>query len=243
MIFMAALPYSGSTAIAAFLATGARAMLLQERGEGQWLVPGLCENDRWESTKRVDLRSVRAVWLRKFQEHRRHASSTGFVIEKSPPNLVRFDALMSTFARTSAFACSRDPIASCASLLRNHHPYESLEGQARDRVLDGIVDKWIVRSRQLRTLIDRLGLPVLAYERFCLDPVGAMSGLDLPAGLLEGIVSDVEISVKGGPARPIENRDVNARAVLRKSDLDRLVDRLRPEQELLAFFGRSPDRP
>lgn len=237
MIFMAALPYSGSTVVVSFLDTSHRSMLLQERGEGQWLVPGLCDQDRWDAAKRVDHRSVKAVWLRAFQSRRRDDPSIDFVIEKSPPNIVRFEALLSDFERTSAFACSREPMASCASLFRNHHPHTDLEGVERDRVLSGIVAKWIERSMVLRDLVERLSLPVVSYEQFCVDPLDSVIEIGLPEALVESIRDNVAIGVKGESPQPIANRNREARSVLRASDLDLLTERLQAHGSLLDFFG------
>lgn len=241
MVFMATLPYSGSTAVISFLDTSHRSMLLQERGEGQWLIPGLCDRDRWTSSKRVDHRSVKAVWLRAFQDRRRRDPSIDFVIEKSPPNIVRFEDLRSDFERTSAFACSREPLASCASLLRNHHPHAELEGVERERVLASIVDKWIERSMVLRDLIERLSLPVLSYEHFCADPLGSVSKLGLPEDLVESIDDGAAISVKGASPMPIVDRNREARSVLGAPDLDLLIERLRAHGGLLDFFGHGEE--
>ena len=47
VLFILAPPYTGSTAIATLLNSSTRTMLLHEQGEGQWLIPGLCAEDRW----------------------------------------------------------------------------------------------------------------------------------------------------------------------------------------------------
>ena len=52
--FLITPPYSGSTAIAKLLNTSRKTMTLNSKGEGQWLVPGLCEKDRWNPDKEVD---------------------------------------------------------------------------------------------------------------------------------------------------------------------------------------------
>ena len=75
-IFIVTPPYSGSTALCKVLNTSHRSMLLAPNGEGQNLVPGLCNTDRWQPGLDVDYESVRAVWLSKFS-HREKSSKYG----------------------------------------------------------------------------------------------------------------------------------------------------------------------
>jgi len=62
-LFIITPPYSGSTALAKFLNTSKQISLFGLKGEGQWLIPGLCEKNRWEKDKYINYSSVKAVWL------------------------------------------------------------------------------------------------------------------------------------------------------------------------------------
>ena len=65
-LFIITPPYSGSTALSALLNTSHRVMFLHPKAEGQWLIPALCV-DRWNSDKKVEFSSIKAVWLSKYQ--------------------------------------------------------------------------------------------------------------------------------------------------------------------------------
>ena len=237
MLLIVTPPYSGSTAIAAMLETSPIAMLLQERGEGQWLVPGLCEPDRWDPDKKVDYASVRATWLRRFQDARRQRPELDLVIEKSPPNMVRLEAMIECFQRVSVFAYNREPLASCASLFHNHHAQRLLDGAERTAVVDALAHKWIQRSRTIRDLVERRNMPLLAYEQFCADPAGSIKRLGLPESIVNSIVPGANVSVKGGAPSPISNRNQTRTGVFTANDTDRLRDAFRTDPDLLAFFG------
>ena len=60
-IFMLTAPNSGSTAISQIFENSPNIASLQKRGEGQWLIKGLCSNDRWSSEKVVNKESIRSV--------------------------------------------------------------------------------------------------------------------------------------------------------------------------------------
>ena len=69
--FLVTPPYSGSTAIAKILETSHKIMALHSNAEGQWIVPGLCEKDRWDPDKKINYESVKAVWLNTFQKEKK----------------------------------------------------------------------------------------------------------------------------------------------------------------------------
>ena len=242
VLFILTPPYSGSTALAALLDSGPRTMILQERAEGQWLVPGLCDADRWDPGKSIDLTSIRRTWLARYQELRRDQPSIEIVIEKSPPNMMRFDALARSFPDHSGLVFNRDPFASCASVFHHHHRARALTLQERRDTFGMIASKWVDRSRQLRELIDRRSLPFLNYERFCESPSVLRPLLDLPDGVVESIDFGATVAVKGGAARPIANQNAERLVDLDPVDLEHLAGCLAPHQALLESFGYAlPD--
>ena len=105
-IFWLTFRNSGSTAIAQLLSTNPLVALLNKRGEGQWLVPGMCEHDRWDEAKPVDFDSVKAVWLNRYQQikARRTDREIKYILEKSPPNIMRIRSLIGLFRKTIAVA-------------------------------------------------------------------------------------------------------------------------------------------
>ena len=134
-LFVVTPPYSGSTALTRLLNTGQRTTLLHRRGEGQWLIPGLSQKDRWDPEKKVNYESVRAVWLHEYQRLRRADNRAEVVIEKSPPNMVRLEELSSLFRYRSFLANNRNPYANCASMLYRHYDAQAIGMKERMRIL------------------------------------------------------------------------------------------------------------
>ena len=56
-LFIITPPRSGSTALAQILNSAQETTFLNKRGEGQWLIPGLCEADRWNPDTFVNTHS------------------------------------------------------------------------------------------------------------------------------------------------------------------------------------------
>ena len=121
-LFVATLPNSGSTALAGFLDSAPRAVKLAPDGEGQGLVPEMsAPARRWDPATPLDFGLVRAVWI---DRALRAGPGPRLVIEKSPPNLCRFRALLAAFADmpSTVIRFTRDPYAVCASWARRYPP-------------------------------------------------------------------------------------------------------------------------
>src|SRR5690606_7365225 len=82
-LFIVTPPFSGSTALAELLHSSPAVGFLQERAEGQWLVPGLCADARWDPTLPVDYAAVQAVWLQRWQQLRQVQPQLQVIVEKS----------------------------------------------------------------------------------------------------------------------------------------------------------------
>ena len=202
-IFIITPPNSGSTALAQILNTSPRTMLLRPNGEGQWLIPGMCEADRWNPDKEVDYESVRAVWLSAYQEQQELNPSICAVIEKSPPNMVRLNRLIALFDHVTLLANNRDPYASCASILHRLQDVSSLSLDHRVSILEGLAGDWVDRSRLIAALLDVHGCPLLTYEEFCADPSRVISVPGMPLEVSSSISSSDLVRVKDYAPQPV----------------------------------------
>ena len=236
-LFIVTPPYSGSTALAALLNTSHRTMMLQERGEGQWLVPGLCEKDRWSQDKEIDYQSVKAVWLNKYQQMKRTNQNIDVVIEKSPPNLIRIEMLSRQFREFSFLANNRDPYANCASILYRNYDADNMSVAERTAALSTLARDWIMRSLILKHLISDLQMPLLTYEDFCRNPALVLNMLRIPARALETINPRAYVKVKDYKSQPISNQNARQISKLTLEELEYISYELKPHRELLSFFG------
>lgn len=242
-IFIVTPPCSGSTALAKILCTSRYATLLHHKGEGQWLVPGLCEPDRWRADKQVNYESVRAVWLAKFQERKAANNDLEIVIEKSPPNIVRQNHLTALFKNRLLLANNRDPYANCASRLYRKYDTASMDRTDRLKALTGLAKSWLSMARQIRQLVIDHNAPLLTYEQFCQEPGIVLDKLPLPDRFAESINLGARVRIKDYEPTVIVNRNEAQVALLTDEELSSIHDVLHPEEHLLAFFGYSSGTP
>jgi len=236
-LFIITLPYSGSTALSELLNSSHRTMILQERGEAQWLVPGLCEEDRWDPKKKVNFLSVKAVWLNKYQQVKRLTQNIDVVIEKSPPNMMRIEELSSQFLDYSFIANNRNPYATCASILYRNYNAENISSNQRRDILEYETKDWLLRSYKIKELITRLNIPLLTYENFCHEPESILKILNLPDGVAETINPHAAVKVKDYKTQPITNQNERQISNLTDAEIAHIGNILAAHSGLLEFFG------
>ncbi len=236
-LFIITPPYSGSTALSELLNTSHRTMILQPRGEGQWLVPGLCEKDRWNPEKEVNYLSVKATWLSVYQQVKRLTQNVDVVIEKSPPNMMRLEQLSSQFRDYSFIANNRDPYANCASILYRNHDAGNLSPDKRKEVLGFLTKQWLMRSDRIKGLITIFNAPLLTYEEFCRNPSSVINTLNTPNGVSESINPDANVKVKDYNPQPISNQNERQISKLADEEIEHISKSLKSKTELLEYFG------
>jgi hypothetical protein len=235
-VFIIAPPNSGSTALSELLNTSHRTMKLHVSGEGQWLIPGLCEPPRWDPNKEVNYKSVKAVWLNRFQIEKQKTPSVDVVIEKSPPNMVRIESLLTQFHNYSLIANNRNPYAMCSSILYRYNNAEEIGLDKRKNVLRKIANKWLARSKNIRELIKQLNIPLLTYEQFCQDPSSLLSILKVPNGVSETMNLQARVRVKDYTPQVISNQNDRQISKLTNEEVEHISAALEPNHQILDFF-------
>jgi len=236
-LFIITPPYSGSTVLSELLNTSHRTMILQERGEGQWLIPGLCEKDRWSLNKKINYDSLKSVWLNTYQKMKRLTQTIDVVIEKSPPNMMRIEEISALFTNYSFIANNRDPYANCASILYRHHDAENITFDQRQKFLKEFAENWVIRSIRIRDLILKLDIPLLTYEKFCQNPSLILKILDLPDGVTKSINPDAKVKIKDYKVQTISNQNKRQISKLTNKEINYISHILEPNNKVLKFFG------
>jgi len=236
-LFIVTPPYSGSTALCQLLNSSERSMVLDPRGEGQWLIPGLSRPGRWDAEKYVDFESVKAVWLARFQRELVSNSNIDVVIEKSPPNMMRMEKLSSQFKSCSFIANNRNPYAICASIMYRHVDAENLEESQRIEFLTKHAKDWLMRSAKIRELILVLDAPLITYETFCQDPASVLPLIAKPTGLAGTINTRAKVKVKDYPSSSISDQNARQIANLSRAEVEHLTSFFGDQIELLNFYG------
>ncbi|MEJ2140008.1 MAG: sulfotransferase [Gammaproteobacteria bacterium] len=236
-LFVLTTPYSGSTALAKILDTSQHGMTLNDSGEGQWLVPGLRQLEKWHEDMYVDWQSVRAVWLERFQEARRQNNQLRVVIEKSPANLVRAAQFAENFPTASFLGFTRNPYACCASIFhRRWDPRNSLASY-RNKKFKQIAGHWARRTRLIRDFVEPRGIEWFTYEQFCADTAGCVAKINKACPDLEGIDPQGKVKVKNYKVQKITNQNPRQLAMLKPADIDAINSALTEHADLMSFYG------
>lgn len=226
---------SGSTAISRLLTSSPAALAINPRGEGQWLVPGLCEDDRWDPAKPVNYASVRATWISEYQ--RLKTPQSRYVVEKSPPNLMRIAQLSAVFRVASIFAVIRNPYANIASSGYRYHDFATLGSAERLRCIDELAALWINANTALSGCIATMQLPWATYEDFCAAPQQTVERLNIPAPIASSLNYNVRMNVKGSNRVGLDDFNATQIALLTPDEVHAATRRLAEAEPLLAFFG------
>ena len=236
VLFVITPPYSGSTALAELLQTSQYITSLQERAEGQWLIPELSARDRWVASKEVNFESVRRVWLAKFDELKKDEPQLSVLVEKSPPNMVRLEPLLGLFKSVSLLANNRNPYANIASLAKRVVRRER-SAPNRSDLIEGLATEWVKRSALIRDLVSNHSINLVTYEQFCQNPKILIEKLDLDSRVIASIEFDKQLSIKGN--KPTELVNFNAVQIdsLSDQDIKIISNKLLGNEELLEFFG------
>lgn len=201
--------------------------------EGQWLVDGLSDLDRWWPEKFVDYASVASVWEQRLREIRKD-EALKYVFEKSPPNMVRYRKLLKILPNARIVLNNRDPYANVASQVKRYHDLH-YSGTQRHEVIRHLTDLWLYRSRFLQQAHQRDQYPIVTYEQFCADPKRILSAYSLDAGT--DFVSHATVKVKDYEAQGIRNMNEEQIALLAPEEMELVTSRLREAEELVQFFG------
>ena len=236
-LFILTFPNGGSTALAKLLLTSPSTVSLTPNAEGQWLIPSMTRaRDRWDENYSLSYRKVRAVWL---DQVRKKTSGPCLVVEKSPPNMVRYDKLLSSFdgMKTDLITFTRDPYAVCASWHKRYDTDEMIsnwslpcdEGMSEFQRFENLAEIWLRMARYILAAQPHARLN-LRYEDFTADVPGAAKSLSSEIEMLSDISLEAKVKVKDYPDQKIINMN------------DRQISRLSDEQRAGLTSGLSKDR-
>jgi len=218
---------SGTTIMTQYLAQQCGGFMPPIPGnEGQQLpaVRAMMRNRPWDSDSPFDWDFIRAKWLEAMTAH---PGKTIFV-EASPPNIIRVEAIMDTFAgdMRAVFSIS-NPFSQIASCIKNY------EVMLDDDILCRYSANWIHKATIQRANMERWpSIPRITYEQFCRDPVVMNAAFGIP------VVPMTPYPGKGN-SRVSVITDMTVRNIgfLYPAELETVARVLEPHGELLAYFG------
>lgn len=245
-----AFPNGGSTAVAKLLLTAAGTVALNEHAEGQWLVPEMCQpRVRWAPESALDFADIRRRWLAALQvriEQPAPFEEHPLVIEKSPPNMCRYDNIVSMLGgmKTYTVAVSRDPYATCARWHASVGPghIERNWGWPGDRPEDedayfrALGEIWLQRAKYLARIREQ-AVHWMRYEDFAAQPSASVSELARKIPRLRTANPEASITVKAYPLQRVRNMNAEQISTLSQRQRKAIHAALAHEPDLVAHFG------
>jgi Sulfotransferase family len=224
-------PYSGSTAIAEFLNQCPKIGGFHQKYEGQWLVEEMHKSDRWNPNKHIDFKKVYRAWDRRIRILYPNRD-VEYLVEKSPPNMLRFERIVEMFKGYSILVNNRDPYASVSSMF---YRGSSIEKVDREKTITNITQKWLRRSEVLKNVVSEYNCPTLSYEEFCSYPKKILEKFSLEH-LESYFSSDFRVKVKNYDSQPIRNMNDAQIERLTSADIANISKQLSAKSELVKYW-------
>lgn len=223
-LFLLTPPSSGSAEIARYMSLRGEIGGLLPSFEGQRLIRGLMDADRWWPEKFVDYEAVIGAWNKQIEELD-PAGRYACWLEKSPPNLVRYRQLLGYFPEHRVVVSNRAPMANIASQLRRYL-YREYHGARRSLVVRHLAQSWLWRSEKLMGAAVQGGFPCVTYERFCSGPNAILQAFDL-----------APLDARMDAAHRNANPNGDHAHTLTEQEREIVGQELADAGEVLAFFG------
>ena len=255
-LLMLTVPNGGSTAVAKLLLTASGTIALNARVEGQWLVPAMsAPGGRWDPGTILDYDDIRSRWIEAATLGASNAVShegLPLVIEKSPPNLCRYSAIVSMLSgmKTDIIVLTRDPYATCASW----HMRVGAERVGRnwgwpgeppvdeDTYFRALGEIWMKRALYLESA-RVIARHWMRYDDFSDQPSAEVGKLAQKFPRLGMADPNAKLMVKQYPAQKIRNMNIEQISVLSKQQRKAIASALTDNPELVSRFGYDPTPP
>lgn len=228
-LFILSPPYCGSTLFTKLISTSPHVSCNNYEGEmeGQKLDKAfklINKKDRWNPDYDYDWETLKRIWMEEWD------TSKYYLLEKSPPNIVRTVAIERHFSPVDFIILIRNPLSICESLHhRNNMPYEEAALQVQEYF-----------EYQYHNKLRYENALVVHYEKLCDDPEGMVGKILYKLPLLESLEVDAKYDFhnrfSNGPI-PITNNTMDKLNKISYDDKMRVRDVLEKQIQLFEMFG------
>jgi Sulfotransferase family len=223
-LFILCPPYSGSTILWKLVATSDAVSSLPNEGQFLPEVQAEMRERPWDETRVLPWGRIKSVWDGYWNHDK------PILLEKSPPNLIRTDAILAHFDPVRFLLMVRDPYAHCEGLMRRNGWDAARAAQFSVRCLRQ-------QARNAATLPDALAF---TYEALADDPQAIARRIEafLPAlGMLKAADSFHADSIDGFVDRRIVNLNERKIEQLSPQVLDEIDGVLSQHVDVLRHWG------
>ena len=224
-IFILSPPHCGSTLLSKLIATSSNVSCLPEEGQFIPEVTDRMRKDVWVPEKAMPWTEIKAAW------HQYWDADKPYLLEKSPPNIIRSKAIQDHFQPAYFIVNVRDPYAYCEGLMRRRVGWD--EQKAAEFCLFCLKEQ----IKNLNTLENAISI---TYEQLCDRPDEAISKIREMLPQIGSISIDQKFalhSIDGQVKREITN--LNTKKIQRFSakSIQRINQHFADDLDVLKFWG------
>jgi sulfotransferase family protein len=227
-LFILCPPYAGSTLMHEIICSSSQVSPTNIFGvrEGQGLpeIRKIVDYRReWDGKYLYPWPSIKAIWLRYWD------TSKAVLMDKSPPNLIRAEAIQDNFDPASFIVMTRNPYAHAEGMMRRN-------GLSAEAAAEFTLQCLGYQRRNAETLRRRC---VIRYEDLVLDPYAVKRRIDLFMPQLNGLHISKLYSAHNHKKRGMPITDFNLESISRLSPEQKVIlnRRFANEEALLSFFA------
>lgn len=224
-LFILSPPYCGSTLLSKLIATSDQVSFLPEEGQFIAEVKDCMRQDPWHPEKVMPWQEIKAVWHRYWDKDKR------YLLEKSPPNIIRAKEIQAHFQPAYFIINVRDPYAYCEGLMRRR------TGWDEKRAADFCILCLKTQIENLKTLGNTISI---TYEQLCDNSEEAFNTIEQFLPNIGDINTDQTFSlhsIDGQTKRKITN--LNRKKIQRfpAKSIRLITQYFEPHLDVIEFWG------
>ncbi|GAB4269927.1 MAG: hypothetical protein Kow0013_21780 [Pararhodobacter sp.] len=201
----------------------------------------MVHHNRWSENKKIDAEAVRATWLKRVARIRRAGAPVDYIMEKSPPNMMRHRLIAGLFSECRLVCNTRNPYANVASMAFRYTDYAEQDESGRREICERIARKWVRCAGKIRQIVQEEGCPLLTYEQFCEEPQAIFRAFGFDHAVLSRVSTERAVKVKDHAVQTITNMNQRQIARLDDASIEAVRAVIAPHGDLLDFFGYAED--
>jgi hypothetical protein len=223
---------SGSTALWRLLQTSPHVSALPQEGQFTGEVAALMRKAPWNEKTELPWATIKAEWDKVWD------LGKPILLEKSPPHLLRAQAIEQAFVNASFIVMVRNPYAYCEGTRRRHR---TGLGYGRDASYAQIAEGWVRETqRQINNLQDLQRVMGFTYEELTNRPAKTAAKVLAFMPELETLDHQATFmihSLSGWLERPLTNLNTRQIARLSAADVAEINSVLQYHPAVMAHFG------
>ena len=224
-IFIFSPPYCGSTLLQKMLSTSSAVSSLPKEGQFIEEVKDIFRKDPWNQNIDIPWKDVKRCW------HQYWDSGKIYLLEKSPPHIIRVNEIVDFFSPLKGIILVRNPYAHVEGLMRRNSKLDSI------KATKFVISCLQMQKENIELINENI---VIKYEEICTDALVIEKRIIdfLPNIGCLNIDREFNLhSIDGQCIRKIENLNYKKIRRLSSRDIYQISNTLEKHRNIMEFWG------